>query len=156
MKTRLRRSAAGVALFPILVLPAAAQERTLGDDRAPVEAAVREVVEGFQAALAAGDSTAALAYLHPELRVFEAGHAETLEEYRSGHLTADIAFLRNVATETLRDAVVPGREMALYLREYAVKGTFRSREIDGRGTETLVLVPTEDGWKIRHIHWSSR
>ena len=33
---------------------------------------------------------------------------------------------------------------------------FRERRIDAVGVETMVLAPTPDGWKIRHIHWSSR
>ncbi len=120
------------------------------------EAAIRAVVDGFHAALAAGDSTGALGYLHPDLVVHESGHAETLAEYRSGHLASDIEFSRAVSFETARDAVVLGSDLAFYLREYRMKGTFREREIDAAGVETIALTPTPEGWKIRHIHWSSR
>lgn len=141
----------------IFLLPAAglAQENPavvpLGD-----EAAVRAVVESFHAALAAGDSAAALASLHPDLVVFEAGHAETRAEYRSGHLASDMAFSQAVAFSTIRDAVVLGSDLSLYLREYSMKGTFHGRAIDGHGSETIVLARTPAGWNIRHIHWSSR
>jgi ketosteroid isomerase-like protein len=135
--------------------PASAQEQHPAH-RQPDEDAIRAVVEGFHAALSVGDSTGALAYLHHDLIVYEAGHAETLEEYRSGHLASDIAFSRSVVFETERDTVVPGREMSLYLREYSMKGSYRDNEIDARGVESIVLAPTEEGWKIRHIHWSSR
>ena len=107
-------------------------------------------------ALAAGDSTRALGYLHPDLIVYEGGHAETLDEYRSGHLAGDIAFSSAVDFTTARDAVVPGRDFSLYLREYSMNGTYRDRAIDARGVETIVLARTDEGWKIRHIHWSSR
>ncbi len=33
-------------------------------------------------------------------------------------------------------------------------GTFRDREIDVHGTETIVLQGTQEGWQILHIHWS--
>ena len=48
------------------------------------------------AALERGDSTAVLAMLDPEVSIYEAGHAETFEEYRSGHLASDIEFARSV------------------------------------------------------------
>lgn len=138
-----------------LVAPASAQEQP-GVSRQPDEDAIRAVVEGFHAALSAGDSTGALAYLHDDLIVYEAGHAETLEEYRSGHLASDIAFSRSVVFATERDTVVLGRELSLYLREYSIKGSYRNKEIDARGVESIVLALTGEVWKIRHIHWSSR
>ncbi len=107
------------------------------------------------AALAAGDSLRALTFLHPEVVVYEGGHAESLQQYRSGHLRADIAFLQAVKQETTGDRVVLSGDMALYLSESTSKGTYRGREIDSRGAETMVLVRTPAGWKIRHIHWSS-
>lgn len=141
-------------LLPLLWLPAACAP--VGADRAPGEDPIRTVVEGFTAALETGDSTRALAYLHPEVRIYEGGHAETLQEYRAGHLAADIAFLAGVEREVLADQIVRGDEMAVYLSESATRGTFREREIDARGTETLVLVRDGGAWRIRHIHWSSR
>lgn len=121
----------------------------------PVEAEVMEVVSRFKGALAEGDSAGALAQLHPGVRVYEAGHAETLQEYRSGHLAADMAFTGAVETRVEWEDLLLTDGMALYLSEYTVRGTFRDREVDGRGTETMVLVPGEEGWRIRHIHWSS-
>lgn len=131
------------------VVPASGQ-----DDSAEQE--VRDVVEGFGAALTAGDSTTVIALLHPDVRIYEGGHAETREEYRSGHLRGDIAFLQAVQSETTWDQVVIDGDLALYMSEDRKTGTFRDREIDSRGTQTIVLVMTSDGWRIRHIHWSSR
>lgn len=153
-----RRSAVlltGVALLSLAVasLPAQGQDRPGG---LADEAVIRSVVDGFHDALAAGDSADALGYFHPDLIVYESGHAETLAEYRSGHLMSDIEFSRAVSFETTRDAVVRGAELSLFLREYRTKGVFRGREIDSIGVETIVLAPSAEGWKIRHIHWSSR
>jgi ketosteroid isomerase-like protein len=146
---------AGAALLSgfLSLQPARAQERPAA---ATDEEAIRAVVDGFHAALAAGDSVAALGNLHPDLVVYESGHAETLGQYRSGHLMSDIEFNRAVVFHTTRDAIVRGLQLSVYLREYRMTGTFRDREIDARGVETMVLTPTPEGWRIRHIHWSSR
>jgi hypothetical protein len=71
-------------------------------------------------------------------------------------LRSDIAFLGAVASETTWDSIIVGSDVAVYMSEYTVKGEYREREIDAHGTETIALVPTQDGWRIRHIHWSSR
>lgn len=120
------------------------------------EAEVRRVVEAFGRALASADSAAALGHLHPDVVVYEGGHAETLEEYRSHHLAHDIAFLQTTEHTTTAEQVTVSGDVALSLRESATRGRYRDREIDAVGVETLVLVRTPEGWKIRHIHWSSR
>lgn len=122
----------------------------------PQEREVRVVVESYGRALASGDSLTALELLHPDVIIYEAGHAETYEEYRSGHLRSDIAFAAAVPRTTSTDQVLLSGDVALYTSEYNAKGRFRNRDIDSHGTETMVLVRTADGWKIRHIHWSSR
>ena len=120
------------------------------------EAAVRAVVQGFKDALAAGDSTAALGYLHRDLVVYEAGRAETLAEYRAGHLAADMEFAAAVETAVLEQGVIVRPEMALWVSESSSTGEFRGRAIDAHGVETIVLLPTATGWKILHVHWSNR
>ena len=69
------------------------------------ESEVRAAVEAFDRALAGGDSAAVLALLHADASVHEGGVAETREQYRAGHLRGDIAFLREVTSETVRDRV---------------------------------------------------
>lgn len=145
---------ATVLLALLLVTPAAASAQAATDSARVAE--IRSVAEGFDTALATGDSLRALAYLHPQTTVYEAGHAETREQYRRGHLSGDIAFLENVSTRVVRDDVVVQGDMALYTSEYVMTGRFREREIDRHGTETMVLLRTTNGWRIRHIHWSSR
>lgn len=122
----------------------------------PDEAQVRDVVQGFKAALAAGDSTAALGFLHRDLVVYEAGRAESLAEYRAGHLAADMEFAAAVTTTPVQQGVIVRDDMAMWVSEGDSKGTFRGRAIDSHGTETIVLVANEAGWKILHVHWSSR
>jgi len=127
-----------------------------GGAEGSTERDVREVVSQFKAAMKGGDASTVASLLHPEARIYEGGHAETREEYEGGHLPGDIAFSQAVTSETTWDQVIAGEDMAVYMREYRTTGEYRGREIDSHGTETMVLVPTEAGWRIRHIHWSSR
>jgi ketosteroid isomerase-like protein len=147
-----RRLALSLTALCALAVPGLAQQPEAAVD----ELAVRAVVQGFKDALAAGDSTAALGYLHPDLVVYEAGHAETLAEYRAGHLAADMEFTAAVETTVLEQGVIVRPDMALWVSEGESKGEFRDRAIDSHGTETIVLLPTDAGWKILHVHWSSR
>lgn len=133
-----------------------AQMQHMAMDTAAMRKAARAVIVGFRDALAAGDSAAMLGYLHEDVVIYEGGHAETKAQYRSGHLAGDIAFAKAVRRTTVKDALTMAHHMALYTSEGTSKGTYREREIDAVGTETMVLVPTDEGWKIRHIHWSSR
>lgn len=164
-------AAAALALAVGLAGPAAAQAGTEDPPEPSTDSAhgmrdaetvavdsVRAAVHAFHEALAAGDSSRALELLHPEVRVFEGGHPETLSEYRSGHLAADMDFSGSVDREVLDEQVSGGgaEGWALYLSEYRMAGTFRGEAVETRGTETMVLLRTADGWRIRHIHWSSR
>jgi hypothetical protein len=36
-----------------------------------------------------------------------------------------------------------------------VSGTVRGKPVERRTTETMILLQTERGWRIAHIHWSS-
>ena len=121
-------------------------------DSADVVATVR----AYHAALAAGDSAAAIRLLHPDVVIFESGHAETLAEYRGGHLPADIRFAAATRRVLTSETVAVSRDFALYTGGSHTTGQVRGRDIDARGVETMVLVRTSDGWRIRHIHWSSR
>jgi ketosteroid isomerase-like protein len=118
--------------------------------------AARSVVEDFHRALAEADSARVLELLHPDAIIYEAGHAETVEEYRAGHLAADIRFAAASEREVLDEQTVVMGDAVIYLSESHVSGTVGEREIDSRGVETMVLVPDGDGWRIRHIHWSNR
>lgn len=147
-----RRLAFALAALCACAMPALAQE----PETAAGEAAVRAVVQGFKEALAAGDSSAALGYLHRDLIVYEEGHAETLAEYRAGHLAADMEFTAAVETTVLEQGLIVRPDMALWVSESESTGEFRGQAVDARGTETIVLLPTDAGWKILHVHWSSR
>lgn len=116
----------------------------------------RAAVERFHAALSNADSAAVLSLLHPDAIIYEAGHAETVEEYRTGHLAADIRFASATEREVVEERAVMLDGHALLLAETRVRGTMGEREIDSRGAETMVLSRDGGAWLIRHIHWSNR
>ncbi len=125
--------------------------------RTAAASAAEETVQRFHSALAAGDSRAALRLLTPEVVIFEEGGVESSrEEYRAHHLQADIEFSRATKLEVLdRHSAVMDRT-AWVLTQGRVSGTFRGRKVEADLMETMALEATADGWRIRHIHWSSR
>jgi ketosteroid isomerase-like protein len=137
-----------------LLLAAAPAQGQQQPSASGAEDEVRAVARGFAAALSGGDSIAALGYLHEEVRILEGARAETKEEYRSGHLGADIRYASSVQSETLREGVTLTGDVALYTRQYRVPGTSgRGGPIDRTNSEAMVLVRTPAGWRIRDIHW---
>jgi ketosteroid isomerase-like protein len=133
------------------------------DNPAPAEAvdeAIRPVVavvDAFHAALGSGNADAVLALLAEDVMVLEEGGAErSREEYAGHHLPADMAFA--AATEagvTRRAAWIQG-DIAWVLTEGRTSGQFNGRAINRLTAETMILHRGADGWRIRHIHWSSR
>ena len=140
---------AGAAMFAL-------STAAIAQNPSQEETAVRETVAAFHLALASGEGEGALALLDANVRIFESGHAETREDYASGHLRADMAFAAAVERTTTWSRVEVSGDVAVYLSEYHTTGTYRDREIDSHGTETVVLGRSDGGWKIQHVHWSSR
>lgn len=119
-------------------------------------AAVVATVRQFHAALAAGDSTTALASLDEDVVVLESGGVETREQYRSHHLSSDIAFARAVPPTRGPIRVRIDGDVAWVSSTSVTQGEYNGRAINSAGAELMVLRRTADGWKIRAIHWSSR
>lgn len=117
---------------------------------------VAETVLRFDAALAAGDSAAALALLAQDVVVLESGGIETRDEYRSQHLTADIAFAQAVPSQRRPVTVRVRGDVAWASSTSTTQGEYRGRQINSAGAALIVLSRERDGWKIRAIHWSSR
>jgi len=122
----------------------------------PGSTAIVAVVDAFHAALAAGDSTGALALLAPDAIVLESGDLETRAEYAAHHLAADIAFTKAVPSTRVTTQVHQAGDAAWVASVTTSKGSYRDRAIASQGAELMVLSRTEAGWRIRAIHWSSR
>ena len=119
-------------------------------------AAVVRTVERYHQALAAGDSAAALSLLAPSAVILESGGRESLQEYRSHHLPADIGFARAVKS-TRAPVLVTIRDSVAWTATTSVtRGTYRGKPVHSAGAELMILTRSASGWVINAVHWSSR
>ena len=158
-----RRSLAFLACVAVLsATPAFAQDHAHGHHHAAGSVAAEatdaaNAVDAFHAALKASDTARALTFLAADVMIFEEGGAErSRDEYASHHLGSDAAFAAaSEATVTRRSGWADGN-VAWITSEDRTTGQFNGRAIDRLTTETMVLKRHADGWRIHHIHWSSR
>ncbi len=115
------------------------------------------VVDAFHAALGSGNAEAVLLLLTEDVMILEEGGAErSREEYAGHHLPADMAYAASTGSEvTRRSAWIEG-DIAWVLSEGRTSGQFNGRAVNRLTAETMILQRHADGWRIRHIHWSSR
>ena len=115
------------------------------------------VVDAFHAALRRGDASAAAALLAEDALIFESGGVERSKaEYESHHLAADAAFSKAVPAVVLRRAGNGANGLAWVATEARMTGTYKDRAVDRLSTETMILRDAGRGWKIVHVHWSSK
>ena len=115
------------------------------------------VVEQFQQALAKGDTEKASALLDPEVRIFEGGGVErSREEYAGHHLGADAEFLGQATIKLLSRTGDAVGDLAWVGTESRISAMDGAKPIELASTETMVLKKGESGWRIVHIHWSSK
>lgn len=143
---------AALQLVLLFLVPAVHPAQT----DSPDSAAVAQAVTDYHAALARGDSAAALALLAPDAVILESGGLESRDEYRAHHLPADIGFARAVPSRRGPIRVTLAGDVAWAVSSSETTGTFRDRAINSTGVELMVLSRTPEGWRIRAIHWSSR
>ena len=135
-----------LSLLALIGLAAAAEP-----SRGPEEA-----VAAFHDALSRGDRARVTELLASDVIIFESGGAElSREEYASHHLGADMEFAKATKQEVVAREAGEAGDAAWVLTRTRTTGTFREKKIDLRGTETMLLRKTADGWRIVHIHWSS-
>jgi ketosteroid isomerase-like protein len=114
------------------------------------------VVDLFHAALARGDTAAALALLADDAVIYESGGVERGKaEYASHHLEADAAFSKAVPSQVTRRFGAAAGSVAWILTEGRTTGTLREKPVDRLTTETAVLRRVGESWRITHFHWSS-
>lgn len=139
---RLILVALGIALVGI-------SARTGASDEADPVATVR----AFRQALETGDRATALELLSPDLLVYESGDVDaTRADYSAHHLDADLAFLAKAKVHVLHQSA--SRDGAL--ASVTTRSRISTPSGDLVGTETMVLRLGAQGWRIVHIHWSSR
>ncbi|MDP2258590.1 MAG: nuclear transport factor 2 family protein [Caulobacter sp.] len=115
------------------------------------------VVDAFHAAMGRADAAGVADLLLDDAVIFEQGGAESSKaEYVEAHLPGDIAYSQGM-TDTIasRRSTVKGA-IAWVLTQGRTTGTYDGKKVDRLTTETMVLKKTKEGWRIAHIHWSSR
>ncbi len=143
-------------------VPAYAQDHAHGPDHAPGPVAAdatdaTTAVDAFHAALKAGDTAGALTFLAPDVMIFEEGGAErSRDEYASHHLGSDAAFAAATEVTVARRSGRADGDIAWITTEGRTTGQFNGRAVDRLTVETMVLKRHADGWRVHHIHWSSR
>lgn len=143
--------AALLATSPLSVPVDAAASSAEPQSAAAAEAA--RAVDAFDAALKAGRLHELEQWLDPDVQVFESGHVEAgRDAYFAEHAAADAKFLASAqVTREARTADASGDLAWVSTRSTVARDGKRHASI-----ETMVLRRGKDGWKIVHIHWSSR
>jgi len=139
--------------------PAKQQQPAAPQAGAPLAASTAEpiaIVESFFRALASGDTRRASNLLDPAVLIFESGGAErSRAEYASHHMGGDAKFLKSATHKLLSRTGDAQGDLAWVATEQRLAST-GEKPVDVTSTETMVLRKTQDGWRIVHIHWSSR
>lgn len=146
-----------IPIAMLLALPLFAQAEAPAIDVPDDAKAAVATVDRFFTALKAGELEKAGAELDPEVLILESGGAErSAAEYLGGHAKGDAAFLNDAHHMLLhRKARASGKfawvasESELHVQRDGKPATIVS-------TETMILRSDHAGWKIVHIHWSSR
>lgn len=127
------------------------------DAHGAIRQAAIAVAEAFSSALKAGDLEQAGDFLAEDVLILENGGSErTREEYLDGHAVHDAAFLKEAHVRLRHRTVRASDHMAWIGSEREIHANHDGKAVTLLSTETLVLGDTPKGWKIVHVHWSSR
>ena len=114
------------------------------------------IVDRFQELLTQGDTTAAAELLDPAVLIFESGSVERSRlEYASHHLKEDAAFMKTAKLTPLSRTGNVSGNIAFVATESSLT-SHGAKAVELVTTETAVLRRTVQGWRVVHIHWSSR
>lgn len=124
---------------------------------APAAADAVAALERFSTALSAGNLEAAGAELDPSVLILESGGAErSREEYLGGHAKNDASFLKAAHITLKRRTAAASGDLAWVASESEIHATKDGKPLAIASTETAILKKTAAGWKVVHLHWSSR
>ncbi|MCL1124294.1 YybH family protein [Shewanella surugensis] len=115
-----------------------------------------KVVKQFHRALKASDEAGVKQVLATDVLIYEGGSVEpSLAVYASGHLQADMAYLKGLTINLKERQVRVTGDIAIATSVSHVVGEYKGKKVDSTNMETLVLKRQSDNtWKIVHIHWS--
>jgi uncharacterized protein YcnI len=122
-------------------------------------ATIEAWLKGYDAAFLSKDLNRIATFYHPDVTIYEgAGINNGWADYRDRHLGPELKAFENLefAHSGTKVTVLPGGESAYATSRYTIKAKMGERMLDNEGLETLLLIKTADGWKIRHSHTSGR
>lgn len=132
----------GTALYPAIDAP---------------EKAVVNTVAQFSKALQGGDLKRVGELLAEDVLILESGGAErSREQYLGHHAISDSAFLGGAHVQVKQRTVRVSGNLAWVGTESELHATRDGKAMTLLSTETMVLKKGAAGWRIVHIHWSSR
>ena len=152
------RTALAAVLLSALAPPRAqAGMPAFVQDVSPEAVPAVKVVDAFSAAIKAARIDSAKQLLDPNVLVLESGGSErSRDQYLEEHAVADAAYMQGTTQELrYRKARVAG-DLAWVGTESILTSKKSGKPSLNMSTETMILHKTADGWKIVHIHWSSR
>lgn len=126
-------------------------------DIGPGAADAVKVVDAFSVAIKAAKLMDAGDLLDPKVLILESGSSErSRDQYLESHAIADSAFMQNAQMQLrYRQARVVGN-FAWVASEGLLQMRREGKPMAILSTETMLLGKGAQGWKIVHIHWSSR
>lgn len=124
---------------------------------APEAADAVAVLERFSNALGKGELDTVAAELDPAVLILESGGAErSREDYLGGHAKHDAEFLKTAHVALKQRVAQVSGDLAWIGSESEIHASKDGKALAISSSETAVLRKTAQGWKIVHIHWSSR
>jgi limonene-1,2-epoxide hydrolase len=123
----------------------------------PAAAGALAVVEAFTAALGGAELDKVAAELDPNVLILENGGAErSRAEYLGSHARHDAEFLKGAQVTLKRRRADVAGNLAWVASESEIRAMRGDEMMTISSVESMVLRNTTQGWKIVHIHWSSR
>jgi len=124
---------------------------------APAAAEAVAVLNAYMGALANAQFDVARKLMAPNAVVLRDGRVlGSRDTYFAGDARTDAALLHGAQRDLLRRDAKAGDGVALVLSEKRLRTSTDGKSTDQLVTETALLVKTPDGWKIAHMHASSR
>lgn len=123
------------------------------------DAGIAAWLESLDRAFVAKDLDRLATYYHPDVTIFEGGGINSgWLDYRDRHIGPEMKGYENLrfAHTSVVVHVLTAEATAYVTSEYSLQARVAGKEIDSAGLETLVLVKSGSGWKIRHSHSSAR
>ncbi len=114
-------------------------------------------VDAFAAAMKAMDLELMAQALSPEVVILEGGKSErSRDEYLGHHAVADAMFMQSAQVINRYRKARASDNFAWVATESIIEISKDGEQKKLHSTETMLLEKSDSGWKIVHIHWSSR